>query len=234
MRDDDKKKYKSMQKFYSFQNVAHKIILELPWIMKANPHVNWKTLTWRYSLNTVRKRIIVDSLEKFVKTVDETNTIYALICSLTPNSDEPTKISTEIQRWKNVFSPKTATTLPFYKTHNHAINLLFEKTSPYKPLYLMFQKKLKILQEYFKNNLANGRIRHSIADVETPVLFVSKNNNELRLCVDYKKLNTITLKNKIFLPFIDETLNRLIDVKYFIKLNLKNTYHRIRIKLDDE
>ena len=63
---------------------------------------------------------------------------------------------------------------------------------------------------------------------------MSKKNNELRLYVDYRDLNTIIIKNRHFLFLIFETLNRLYESKIFIKLNLKNVYHKLRIKIDDE
>ncbi len=61
-----------------------------------------------------------------------------------------------------------------------------------------------------------------------------KKNDELRLCVNYRDLNAITIKNRYLLSLIIKTLNRLNESKYFIKLNLKNVYHRIRIKQDNE
>ena len=52
----------------------------------------------------------------------------------------------------------------------------------------------------------------------------------MRLCVNYKKLNTIIIKNRHSLSLITKILNRLYDVKFFIKLILKNVYNKIRIK----
>ena len=98
----------------------------------------------------------------------------------------------------------------------------------------MFQKKLKILQKYIKNNFANNRIRYSMIDVNAFILFVFKSNNEFRLCVDYKNFNAITLKNKIFLFFIEKTFDRFVNAKYFTKLNFKNVYYKIRIKTNDK
>ena len=63
---------------------------------------------------------------------------------------------------------------------------------------------------------------------------MSKKDNELRLCVDYHDLNTIIIKNRHFLSLIFETLNRLCESKIFTKLNLKNVYYKLRIKIDDE
>ena len=61
-----------------------------------------------------------------------------------------------------------------------------------------------------------------------------KKNNKLRFYVDYRDLNAIIIKNRYSLSLIFETLNRLCELKIFIKLNLKNAYYRFRIKIDDE
>ena len=65
-------------------------------------------------------------------------------------------------------------------------------------------------------------------------MFVFKKNNKLRLVIDYKQLNKITVKNKILLLFIIEIKNRLYGAKWFITLNLKKRYYYIRIKLKNK
>ena len=66
------------------------------------------------------------------------------------------------------------------------------------------------------------------------ILFMSKKNNELSFYIDYRELNTIIIKNRYLFSLIFETLNRLCDSKIFIKLNLKNVYYKLRIKVDDK
>ena len=61
-----------------------------------------------------------------------------------------------------------------------------------------------------------------------------KKDKELRLCINYRDLNAIIIKNYQLLLFITKTLNRLYEIKRFIKLNLKNVYYRVRIKKNDE
>ena len=61
-----------------------------------------------------------------------------------------------------------------------------------------------------------------------------KKNDELCLCVNYKKLNAMIIKNRHLLFLIIKTLNRLYEVKIFTKLNLKNVYYKIRIKENDK
>ena len=61
-----------------------------------------------------------------------------------------------------------------------------------------------------------------------------KKNDELRLYIDYRDLNAIIIKNRYLFSLIFETLNRLCELKIFIKLNLKNVYYIFCIKIDDE
>ena len=98
----------------------------------------------------------------------------------------------------------------------------------------MFNKKLKIFKNYFDENLAFDKIKHFIIDIDSFVLFVFKNNDNLKLYIDYKNLNIVFFKNKYSLSFINETFDRLINVTYFIKLNLKNAYYRIHIRENNE
>ena len=70
--------------------------------------------------------------------------------------------------------------------------------------------------------------------VDVSILFVLKKGEKLRLYMNYKSLNAIIIKNCHFLSFITKMLNCLCEIKRFVKLNLKNVYHRIRIKRNDE
>ena len=136
-------------------------------------------------------------------------------------------LSSQIFQYQNMFSFKTTSTFSSHNDYNHVINIVSSKKFLYKFLYNIFNKKLKIFKNYFDENLAFNKIKHFIVDVDLFVLFVFKNNDNLKLCFDYKNLNIIFFKNKHSLLFINETLNRLINVAYFIKLNLKNIYYRI-------
>jgi len=136
----------------------------------------------------------------------------------------------DIKNYNNVFDLKNAFILLNYKKKNYNINLLLNKKSLYELLYSFFEKKLNILQEYLLKNLTLNKIRKFINFVNALILFVLKSNNNLRLYVDYRNLNVIIIKNKCSLFLIKETLDCLIDVIYFIKLDLKNTYYRICIR----
>src|SRR5277367_6328261 len=81
--------------------------------------------------------------------------------------------------------------------------------------------------------LEKGFIRPSVFLFDASVLFVHKKEGTLRLCVDYRALNKITIKNRYPLPRIDELMDRLAGAKYFSKIDLYSGYHQIRIKEDD-
>ena len=66
-----------------------------------------------------------------------------------------------------------------------------------------------------------------------PIIFVKKKNGKLRMCVDYRALNAITVKNRYALPRIDELLDRLYNATVFSKLDLHSGYHQIRIADED-
>ena len=68
--------------------------------------------------------------------------------------------------------------------------------------------------------------------MEAPVLFVTRKDESLRLCVDYRALNRITVKNSYPLPKIDEILDQIRGAKYFTKIDFRQGYHQIR--LDEE
>jgi len=135
----------------------------------------------------------------------------------------------DIKNYNNVFDLKNAFILLNYKKKNYNINLLSSKEFFYELLYFFFKKELNILQGYLLKNLMLDRICKFINLVNALILFVLKSNNNLRLCVNYCNLNVIIIKNKCSLSLIEKTLDRLINVIYFIKLKFKNAYYRICI-----
>ena len=117
---------------------------------------------------------------------------------------------------------------------DHAIELIDEKQSSHDFIYLMFKAKLKVLKAYLDEHFQNDFIRLFKSSIDVSILFIRKKNDSLRLCVNYKKLNVMIIKNKYSLSFIDESLDRLNCVKRFTNLNLTIAYHKMRIKRDDE
>src|SRR3954447_9312222 len=81
--------------------------------------------------------------------------------------------------------------------------------------------------------MSEGHIQESKSPYGAPVLFVKKKDGTMRMCVDYRALNKITIKNKYPLPRIDELLDRLLGSRYFSKIDLRSGYHQVRIAAED-
>ncbi len=138
-------------------------------------------------------------------------------------------LSTEYHEFLNVFDKKTFNIFVSHRLYNHKIVLKKNVVFEYTFLYKMFEKKLKIVKKYLENNLEKKFIAANRSSFVSSVMFMKKTNESLRFRIDYRKLNQLIKKNKYFLSFIDETLTHLDKTKYFIKLNIRQTFHRIKI-----
>lgn len=85
------------------------------------------------------------------------------------------------------------------------------------------------LKEFIAKNLAKRYIRPSRSLAGSPILFIPKKNSKLRLYVDYRLLNDITIKNRYSLPLIESIKDQLFKAFFFTALNLKETYNLIQI-----
>ena len=94
----------------------------------------------------------------------------------------------------------------------------------------MAPMELKELKLQLQELLEKVFIRPSVSPWGAPVLFVKKKNGTLRLCIDYRQLNKLTVKNKYSLPRIDNLFDQLKGVSIFSKIDLRSGYHQLRIK----
>jgi hypothetical protein len=99
--------------------------------------------------------------------------------------------------------------------------------------YRMPPNELAELKIQLQELLDKGYIRPSASPWGGPALFVKKKDNSLRLCVDYRPLNAVTIKNKYPLPRIDVLFDQLAGAKIFSKIDLHSGYHQIKIRPSD-
>jgi len=122
---------------------------------------------------------------------------------------------------------------------DHSIELLkkedgTEQQAPWGPLYSMSRDELLVLRKTLTEHLDKGFIRASNSPAAAPVLFVRKPGGGLRFCVDYRRLNQITRKDRYPLPLIRETLNNIRKAKWFTKLDVIAAFNKLRIAQGDE
>jgi len=149
-------------------------------------------------------------------------------------TDDGGYIPAKYSEFVEVFSKAKAEALPPHQSIDHEIDLESGYKLPYGRIYNLSEVELRTLKAYIETNLANGFIQRSSSPAAAPILFAKKKDGGLRLFVDYRALNSGTIKNRYPLPLISEMLDRLRRAQIFTKLDLRNAYHLIRIEEGDE
>ena len=146
-----------------------------------------------------------------------------------PNvSDIPT-----VSDFPDVF-PEELPGLPPHREIEFAIDVVPGATPASITPYRMAPLELKEWKLQLQELLEKGFIRPSVSPWGAPVLFVKKKDGTLRLCIDYRQLNKLTIKNKYPLPRIDDLFDQLKGASIFSKIDLRSGYHQLRIKDADE
>ena len=120
-------------------------------------------------------------------------------------AEEPIDLSNippEYHDYADVFSETQANSLAPHRPYDLKINLDEGTSPPWGPIYSLSQSELLALREFIEENIRIGFIRPSRSPHGAPVLFVRKKDGSLRLCVDYRGLNKISLKDKYPLPLL--------------------------------
>jgi hypothetical protein len=99
--------------------------------------------------------------------------------------------------------------------------------------YRMDVKDLVELKKQIEELLEKGFIRPSSSPWGAPVLFVAKKDGSRRMCVDYRSLNEVTIKNKYPLPRIEDLFDQMRGAKIFSKIDLRSGYHQLKIRAED-
>jgi hypothetical protein len=133
----------------------------------------------------------------------------------------------------DIFNKMKTNELSKHDSQNHEINTK-NKISSFESIYNLFVIELEIFTNYLDEFLIKKFIVSSFSSTKVSILFVKKSKNDLKLCVNYKKLNAITIKNRYSIFLMNQLLNRFSDVKKFIKLNIQTAYNFIRIKKRNE
>ncbi|KAI3736778.1 hypothetical protein L2E82_26765 [Cichorium intybus] len=102
-----------------------------------------------------------------------------------------------------------------------------------KAPYRLAPAKLKELMTQLQELLDKGFIRPSSSPWGAPILFVKKKDGSMRMCIDYRDLNKVTIKNRYPLPRIDDLFDQLQGAGYFSKIDLRSGYHQLKVRDED-
>ena len=135
----------------------------------------------------------------------------------------PVEIQRVLEEYREVILESLPKTLPPCQGIDHEIELIPGSKPPAKNAYRMTSPELAELRKQLDELLTAGFIRPTKAPCRAPLLFQKKKDWSLRLCIDYRAVNKITVRNKYPLPIITDLFDRLHGVKYFSKLDLGDT-----------
>ena len=99
--------------------------------------------------------------------------------------------------------------------------------------YRMSASELAELKKQLEDLLDKKFVRPSVSPWGAPVLLVKKKDGSMRLCIDYRQLNKVTIKNRYPLPRIDDLMDQLVGARVFSKIDLRSGYHQIKVKDED-
>ncbi|GBG71810.1 hypothetical protein CBR_g9219 [Chara braunii] len=233
------------------KNLPFDMILGMDWHEEANPEIKFKEKEVRLKnaqseLETIKlyhksgfdstlsfccmsypsfrsmvrkKQLDQEVIMVLVKEVGESSTPY------------PPSIQKLLDEYKDLSQEPTGITERAIK---HTIEIIPGSKTPKGPIYRMSPRELEELRKQLQELTDKGWIRPCSSPYGAPVLFVPKKEGELRICIDYRGLNSVTVKNAEPLPRIDDLLDQLQGCKYFNKIDLKSGYHQIEVAPEDQ
>eukprot|EP00253_Pinus_taeda_P026215 PITA_26215 len=223
---------------------SYDILIGMDWLEKHWSLVNCKTKTIYYKddsgqqqeLQGIKHPVQIRPItaSQLAKCLRKKCQIYAIQVGY---ADQKGKVSAldnipVVQEFVDVF-PEEVPGLPPKRDIDFTIELIPGAAPVSQAPYRMSVPELTELKMQLQELLDKNYIRPNVSPWGAPVLFVKKKDGTLRLCIDYRLLNNLTIKNKYPLPRIDELFDQVKGAKVFSKIDLRSGYHQIRIKEDD-
>ncbi|GJT53881.1 putative reverse transcriptase domain-containing protein [Tanacetum coccineum] len=137
-----------------------------------------------------------------------------------------------VQDFPEVF-PEDLLSLPLTRQVEFQIDLVPGAAPVARAPYRLAPSEMKELSEQLKELSDKGFIRPSSSPWGAPVLFVKKKDGSFRMCIDYRELNKLTVKNRYPLPRIDDLFDQLQGLSVYLKIDLRSAYHQLRVREED-
>jgi len=144
------------------------------------------------------------------------------------------KLSLKYQNFLDIFDRAQADKLSSHHWYDQKIELTSDATSSHCWAYQMSFYKLQKVKKYLNENFFKEFITSSKASYFSLILFILKANEDLRFCIDYRKLNAIIKRNRYSLSLIDEMIDKIVDCKHLIQLDIISTFNKLWMHSDSE
>lgn len=227
------------------------VVLGVDWLKEYN-HVTFdfqkcsiiinrgedKVELWGTEYKSECKTISSKRLSKLLKNKQVSSQGY--LCMISNHSDikwnseyssREVQVRDLLKEYKDVF--KEPTGLPPHRNQDHKIPLIEGSLPVNQRNYRVPYIQKAEIEKQIGEMLTSGVIQASTSPFASPVILVKKKDGSWRMCIDYRRLNDITVKNKYPIPVIDELLDELKEARWFTKLDLRSGYHQIRVAQED-
>ncbi|XP_024312059.1 LOW QUALITY PROTEIN: uncharacterized protein LOC100823542 [Brachypodium distachyon] len=195
------------------------VILGMDWLSSQKGHIDCANLAV----------VLTSPKGKRIRFTTKARPRKAIVNSLKGDSSEEIPIVCE---YPDVF-PEDLPGMPLDREVEFLIDLVPGTTPIAKRPYRMAANELAELKKQLQELQEKGYIRPSSSPWGAPVIFVQKKDGTQRMCVDYRSLNEVTIKNKYPLPRIDDLFDQLEGATVFSKIDLRSGYHQLKIRTQD-
>jgi len=202
------------------------VIFGMDWMLTFGVNINClpKSVTFYKSMDEVGGKFL--TAEQVKKSLGGEASVFMMFASMKENREKGVGDLPVVQEF-----PDDVTDLPPEKEVEFAIDLL-PGTSPISIApYRMSALELGELKKQLEELLEKQFNRPSVSLWGAPVLLVKKKDGSMRLCVDYRQLNKVTIKNRYLFPRIEDLMDQLVGAEVFSRIDLISWYHQIRVRL---
>jgi len=208
------------------------VIFGMDWTLSFGVNINCftKNITFSKLVDEVGGKFL--TAEQVKKSLDSEASVFMMFASLKESSEKGVIDLPVVQEFPEVF-PYEINDLPSEREVEFAIDLVPRTSSILIASYRMFASELGELKKQLEELLEKKFIRSSVSPRGALVLLVKKKDDIMRLCVDYRQLKKVTIKNWYPFSRIDDLMDQLVGAKVLSKIDLRSGYHQIRVKMDD-
>ncbi|GJV88063.1 putative reverse transcriptase domain-containing protein [Tanacetum coccineum] len=217
------------------------VIIRMDWLVecdvvivcgKKEVHVPYKNKTLVVKGNSGASRLKVIYCIKARKYIERGSQLFLAQVTKKEPSKKQLQDVLVIRNFPEVF-PDELPGLPPPRQVEFRIELVPGAAPVARAPYRLAPSELKELSDQLKELLEKGFIRPSSSPWGAPVLFVKKKDGSFRMCIDYRELNKLTVKNRYPLPRIDDLFDQLQGSSVYSKIDLRSGYHQLRIREED-